>query len=262
MTGFKQLPEFGDEFMASKDEKTARQEAQATGQSRQSSGRLEMNSTELIRIINRSNQLQELNIIIKADVQGSLTSVIDSLKSLDTDEVSVRIVASGVGPINENDVTLAHASNAIIYAFHVIVPPGIKQHASRDKVPIRLYKVIYELIDDVKEELTKLLAPEIVETSIGRLQVKGVFKITKTEVICGGEVTKGKLTVPALARVLRDKEELAEVEVTNLKRGPQDTKEVFEGEMCGLSFSSKARVEVQEGDTIELFTRAAVARTL
>ena len=134
--------------------------------------------------------------------------------------------------------------------------------ASRDKISIRLYKVIYELIDDVKAELTKLLAPEVVEKETGRLVVRGIFKTTKTEVICGGEVTKGKLVVPALAHVVRADEVLAEVEVTNLKRGPQDTKEVFEGEMCGLSFSSTSRVDLQEGDRIEVFTRETVARSL
>lgn len=263
MTGFKSLPEFGDQFTVAKDEKTARNLAQQMQTDRKNnSGKLDINSNELIRMINRTNQLTELNIIVKADVQGSLTSVIDSLKALDTEEVAVRIVGSGVGPINDNDIRMAHTSGAIVYGFSVSIPPNIKHLASRDRVPVRIYKVIYELIDDVKDELTKLLAPEIVENELGRLVVRGIFKTTKTEVICGGEVTKGKLTYPALARVTRGGEVLAEVEVTNLKRGPQDAKEVIEGEMCGLSFSSTARVDIQEGDHIELFTRETVARTL
>ncbi|GAC1388351.1 MAG: translation initiation factor IF-2 [Candidatus Saccharimonadales bacterium] len=263
ITGFKTLPEFGDEFIYVKDEKIARSLAAATDSIHNSAGgRLDMNSGELIRMINRSNKLTELNIIIKADVQGSLTSVIDSLKTLDTDEVAVRIVGSGVGTINENDLHMARTSNAIIYGFNVMVPTNIKQLASRDRLHVRLYRVIYELIDDVKSELTKLLAPEIVETELGRLIVKAIFKTTKTEVICGGEVTKGKLSLPSLARVTRNDELLAEVEVTNLKRGPQDTKEVFEGDMCGLSFKSTARVDIAEGDRIEFFTRVEVARTL
>jgi translation initiation factor IF-2 len=263
ITGFKALPEFADEFVAVKDEKIARTQAAAlAGQRSSGAGRLELNSNELIRIINRTNDVNELNIIIKADVQGSLTSVIDSLKTLDTDEVAVRIVGSGVGVINENDLHMAHTSNAIIYGFNVEVPSSIKQLAGRDKVSIRLYRIIYELIEDVRGELTQLLPPEIVETDLGRLVVRGVFKTTKTEVICGGEVTKGKLTVPALARVMRDDEQLAEVRVTNLKRGPQDAKEIIEGEMCGLSFESTSRVDLQEGDRIELFTREEVTRTL
>jgi translation initiation factor IF-2 len=262
ITGFKELPEFGDEFNFVKDEKAARNEASAYAIRNQGGGRLEMNSTELIRIINRSNEVNELNVFVKADVQGSLTSVIDSLKAMDTEEVAIRIVGTGVGTIGENDVHLAHSSNAIIYGFNVSIANNIKQLASRDKVPVRLYKVIYELIDDAKEELTKLLPPEVVETEVGRLVVKGVFKTTKSDVICGGEVTKGKLVVPALARVTRDGELLADVEVTKLQRGPQDAKEVFEGEMCGMTIATTSKVDLQEGDHIELFTREVIARTL
>lgn len=263
ITGLKSLPEFGDSFEVVKNEKEARTKSELAAQGRSSSGsQVNISSNELIRLINRSNQLQELNIIVKADVQGSLTSVIDSLKTLDNDEVAVRVVGSGVGAITENDIRLAAAGNAIIYGFHVELPSGVKQLASRDKVSVRLYKVIYELIDDAKEELSKLLAPEVVENELGTLIVRGIFKTTKTEVICGGEVTKGKLTYPALAKVKRGKEELAEVEVTNLKRGPVDAKEILEGEMCGLSFTSASRVDIQEGDKIELFTRELKERKL
>ncbi len=263
MTGFKTLPEFGEAFTVVKNEKLARTQSGQVATDRNSgNGRGGVSSTELIRMINRSNELQELNIILKADVQGSLTSVIDSLKSLDTAEVAVRVVSAGVGSVNDNDVHLAHTSNAIIYGFNVAIPANIKQIASRDKVHTRMYKIIYELIDDVKVELTKLLAPEIVEKDLGRLVVRGVFKTTKTEVICGGEVTKGKLVAPALARVTRGDESLGEVEITGLKRGPQETKEVFEGEMCGMSFKSTHRIDLQDGDRIELFTRETVARSL
>jgi translation initiation factor IF-2 len=137
-----------------------------------------------------------------------------------------------------------------------------RQQAARDKVKVHLYKVIYELIDDVKAELSNLLSPEIVETELGRLIVKGIFNTTKTAVICGGEVTKGKLTVPALARVSRGDEQLMEVEVTGLKRGPAEAKEVVEGEMCGLSLKTPKRLDLQEGDRIDVFTRKAVQRVL
>jgi len=262
ITGFKTLPEFGDEFQVVKDEKLARAQSLAAGQERRNSGSADLSGSELIRLINRSNKLTELNVIIKADVQGSLTSVADSLKTLNTDEVAVRIVGSGVGSVNDNDEHLAATTGAIIYGFHVSAPTSIKQLASRDHVPIRLYQVIYELIDDVRAELTKLLMPEVVETEQGRLVVKAIFKTTKTEVICGGEVTKGKLSTPILARVVRGKETLGEVEITNLKRGPQDTKEVFEGELCGLSLRTTARLDVQEGDKVEVFSRQTVARSL
>ncbi len=263
IAGFKALPEFGDEFTVVKDEKVARAQAEkAATQKHSGSSRSDMSSSELIRMINRNNQINELNVIIRADVQGSLTSVVDSLKALDTDEVAVHVVSSGVGSITENDLHQASTSGTVIYGFNVVAPTNIKRLASRDKISIRLYSVIYELIDDVKEELTRLLPPEVVETDLGRLVVKGIFKTTKTEVICGGEVTKGKLAIPALVRVVRDGNQLAEVEVTNLKRGPQDAKEVQEGEMCGVNLRTENRLELQEGDRLEFFTRTTVARTL
>ncbi|HSX35602.1 MAG TPA: translation initiation factor IF-2 [Patescibacteria group bacterium] len=263
IAGFKALPEFGDEFKVVPNEKEARIAAeQATMAHREKGGHGDMTGGELIRMINRNNQVNELNIIVRADVQGSLTSVIDSLKALDTDEVAVRVVSSGAGNITDNDVHTAGGSGAIIYGFNVTVPTAVKRLASRDKVDIRLYSIIYELIDDVKQGLSTLLAPEVVETDLGRLVVRGIFNTTKTAVICGGEVTKGKLTIPSLARVMRGDEQLAEVEITNLKRGPQDAKEVLEGEMCGLSFKTTARVDLQEGDRLEVFTRKTVTRSL
>lgn len=263
ITGFKALPKFGDEFKFVKNEKIARDISEkAVIRKKSEEGSLEINSTQLIRIIDRSHKVSDLNVIVKADVQGSLTSVLDSLKALDTDEVVVRVVGSDVGHVNENDVHMAHSSKAIIYGFNVELPSGVRRLASRDRVPVRMYNIIYELLDDVKTGMTKLLTPEIVEKDTGRLVVKGVFKTTKTEVICGGEVTKGKLVAPALAKVTRDGKEIAEVEVTNLKHGPQDTKEVLEGEMCGMNIKTDSKVDVQIGDRIEVFTRETVARTL
>lgn len=263
ITGFKELPQFGDEFQIVKNEKSARNTAQSMERQRKADGsKQDIGSGELIRMINRTNQITEFPVIIKADVQGSLTSVIDSVKSLDNEEVVVQVVSSGVGAISESDVHLAHTSGATIYGFSTQLPSSIKRLVSRDKVPVRLYSIIYELIDDVKSELSQRLAPEIVEKEQGSLVVKGIFKTTKTEVICGGEVLNGKLVAPSLARIKRDKKEIAEVEITNLKRGPQDTKEVFEGEMCGMNIATKQKIEVVEGDIIELFTRESVTRHL
>lgn len=263
ITGFKTLPQFGDDFLVVPNEKEARSRTeQAQLQSKSNAHNGEINSSELIRIINRSNQVQELNIIIRADVQGSLTSVIDSLKSLDTDEVATRVVSSGIGNISENDIHTAVSSGAIIYAFNTSTPANVKRLAARDKVEIRTFTVIYELIDDAKSELSELLAPEVKETDLGRLIVRAVFKTTKNDVICGGEVTKGKLQIPALAKVLRDDKQIAEVEIVNLKRGPQDVKEVLEGEMCGVGLRTTEKLELQEGDRLELFTRQTVSRKL
>jgi translation initiation factor IF-2 len=265
ITGLKTLPEFGDEFFVAKNEKSARDQSADAAHSRKSGGgsNASTSSSELLRIISRTHDLTELKVVVKADVQGSLTSVIDSIKALDTEEVAVRVVSSGVGVINENDVHTAGSAGAIIYGFNVTLPTSIKNLAGRDKVSVRLYSIIYELIDDVKKELEARLSPEIIENTLGELTVKGIFKLTKTEVICGGEVKSGKLSIPALARLHRGKELIADnLEVTNLKRGPQDVKEVLEGEMCGLSLKTEKRVEVLENDRLELFTRESKIRTL
>ncbi len=263
LTGFKELPRFGDEFKVVNDEKAARRLVEANARVSSGDDKNAMTGGELIRIIDKKNQVSELNVIVKADVQGSLKSVVDGLRSLNTEEVAVRIVGFGIGNITEKDEHMAHTSSAIIYGFNVETPTNVRQLSNRDKVSIRLFKVIYELIDDAKEEMVKLLAPEVIRTDLGRLLVKGIFKITKTEVICGGEATKGKLVVPAYATVYRDDEIIAEqVEIVSLKHGPQETKEVNTGEMCGVSFKSESRVDLKEGDKLEFFTLETKQRTL
>lgn len=263
ISGFKNLPSFGDEFNVVKDERIARTQAMETEMKRQQhQGKLDMNSTELLRIISRNNKINELNIIVKADVQGSLVSVIDSLKSLNTDEVAVRVIGSGIGLINENDINLAHSGDAIIYGFNVTMPKNVQQSANRARVKVRLFKIIYELIDDAKIELSDRLEPEIVDKELGTIIVKGIFKQTKAAVICGGEVTKGKLEVPALARIKRGKELIAEAEVTNLKRGPQDVKEVLEGEMCGVSLKTLSKIDLQVDDKLEIYKRESIERKI
>ncbi len=263
ITGFKELPQFGESFVVVSNEKVARTIATAEGiNQKASSSQNNMNSSELISIINRSNTLQELPIIIKADVQGSLTSVMDSLKTLETDEVAFRIISTGIGAIKESDIHTAHTANGIIYGFNVELPANITRIANRDKVSVKIYKIIYELIDDAKLMLSQMLIPEIVEKETGLLEIKGVFISGKSEIIAGGEVKSGKLTVPSVAQVIRGKEVLAEVEITNLKRGPQDTKEVFEGEMCGLNIATKSKLLIEVGDHIRFMTRETISRKL
>lgn len=263
LTGFKELPRFGDEFTVVSDEKAARRMVEANAKKSIGDNRDDLTGGDLIRIIDRKNQVSEMNVIVKADVQGSLKSVVDGLRTLNTEEVAIRLVGSGIGNITEKDAHLAATSGAIIYGFNVEMPQSVKQIVNRDKISVRLFKVIYELIDDAKEDLVKLLAPEVVRTDLGRLLVKGIFKIAKTEVICGGEVTKGKLIVPAYATVYRDDEIIAEqVEIVSLKHGPQDATEINTGEMCGVSFKSESRVDLKEGDKLEFFTLETKIRTL
>jgi translation initiation factor IF-2 len=261
ITGFKSLPRFGEDFVTVAKEKEARQAAEKA-QSKKFENAVDINSSELIRLINKKNTVNELNIIIKTDVQGSLKSIIDSLRALNTDEVVVRVVGSGVGNITEKDIHLASTSEAIIYGFNVEASSTIKQVANRDRISLRLFKIIYELIDDTKKELQKLLPPKVVREDLGRLIVKGVFKTTKSDIICGGEVTKGKLTYPSRAKIFQNGEEAADVEVVNLKRGPQDAKEVQQGEMCGVSLKTSQKIQLDEGDKLEFYTEKIVPRAL
>lgn len=263
ISGFKTLPDFGDVFEVVKSEKEARQAAAKQAEAKHKSSKSSnVSDSEFLRIISQKTQLQELNVVVKADVQGSLTSVIDSLKTLGTDEVAVRIVGSGVGAINDNDLHLAHTSNAVLYGFHVQFPSGLRQVASRDKIDVKLYEVIYELLDDAKQRLSDLLAPEVIENDLGRIKVKKVFKTTQKEIIAGGEVTKGRVAAPAKVKVFRDKEELVEVSASRLQRGPQEVKEVLEGEECGVTLETESRLNLQEGDVLEFFTRELKERNL
>lgn len=263
ITGLKSMPSFGDEFYVAENEKQAKRKSEEYSQASKDSNKQAIStSSDLLSMINRNNIRQELNVVIKADVQGSLTSVIDSLKSLEHEEVAIRVVGSGIGAVNESDLHLAQTSAAIIYGFHIDLPANIKQLATRDKIRIKNYNVIYELIDDAKEEMSELLAPKVVETDLGRLIVKGVFKTTKNDVICGGEVTKGKIIHPSLARVFRGEDVVGEAELIGLKRGAVEAKEVIEGEMCGIHLTTNSKLEILEGDKIEFFSREMVSRKL
>jgi translation initiation factor IF-2 len=265
VTGFKELPQFGDTFTIVKSDKEARRLATETRLERErNAASSNVTGADMLKMISQKHDSQDYNIIVKADVQGSLTSVIDSLKLIDTGgEVTLRVVGSGIGGISENDVRLASTDeNTIIYGFNVDLPPAVKRLAARDKVQVRLYDVIYELLDNARESMESLLAPEVVETEIGKLTVKGVFRTLRDEIIAGGEVTSGKATPDVLARVMRGGEQLAEVEVVKVQRQQQEAKEVFEGEMCGLSLRTAKKLQLEVDDKLEFFSRELVKRSL
>lgn len=264
VTGFKELPQFGDEFNVVKNEKQARQLTEKARIERErAAASTNVTGADLLKMMSQKHETEDLKVIVKADVQGSLTSVIDSLKLVDTGgEITLRVIGSGVGNISENDIRLASDGETIIYGFNVELPPAVKRLAQRDKVEVRLFKVIYELLDDARQSMESLLAPEVRETEIGALDVKGVFRTLKDLVIAGGEVTSGKVTAGLLVRVKRGDEQIAEVEVTSVQRQQQEAKEVFEGEMCGLSLKTDKKLLLEEGDKLEFFTRELVKRTL
>lgn len=264
VTGFKELPQFGDTFHVVKNEKIARQEAdKARIEREKAAASTNVTSADLLKMMTQEHESETFNVIVKADVQGSLTSVMDSLRLVETNgAVTLRIIGSGVGNISENDVRLAADEHTVIYGFNVDLPPAVKQLAARDKVQIRLYKVIYELLDNARESMEALLAPEVVETQLATLTIKGVFRTTKDEIIAGGEVTSGKVSAGTLVRATRGDEVVAEMELTKVQKQQQEVKEAYEGDMCGLSLKTTKKVLLEEGDKLEFFTRELVKRTL
>lgn len=264
VTGFKELPNFGDRFIEVKDEKTARKMALLNAENQANAmASANVTSTDLLRMMNVADNSKVFNVIIKGDVLGSVTSVVDSLKMIDTHgEITLNIVSTGVGDINENDVYMAAGDNTVIYGFNVSVPINISKMAARDGVIIRTYKVIYELLDDAKHEMENLLDAEIVEEDKGEMKVLGVFRTEKTSIIAGGEVLKGDVKADYLARVVRNKEYIGEVTVASVQKEKMDVKELIAGETGGLALKTENKIQLMVGDRLKFFTRETKKRTL
>ncbi len=264
VTGFKELPNFGDRFIEVKDEKTARRQALLNANaSSDAAASANVTSTDLLRMMNVADNSKVFNVLIKGDVLGSVTSVVDSLKMIDTKgEITLNIVATGVGDITENDVYMATGENTVIYGFNVTVPTNISKMAARDNVPIRCYKVIYELLDDAKRSMEDLLDAEIVEEEVGEMKIEGVFRTEKTSIIAGGEVLRGKVTAGMLAKVVRGKEEIGEVEVASVQKEKMDVPELVEKEIGGLALKTEHKINLQIGDRLKLFTRETKKKRL
>ena len=257
VTGFKELPNFGDKFEEVADEKTARKMALLNAQAEANeSASANVTSSDLLRMMHTADNTKTFNVIVKGDVQGSVTSVVDSLRLIDTKgEITLNIVSTGVGAINENDIYMASGGNTIIYGFNVTVPNAIAKMAERNGVSVRVFRVIYELLDDAKHEMEEMLDAEIVETETGELEVKGVFRTEKTEIIAGGQVKSGRVSAGMLGRVYRKKDLLGEIEVTNVQEGKVDVPSLAEGEIGGLSLKTEKKIQMEIGDKITFFTR-------
>jgi translation initiation factor IF-2 len=264
ITGFKEIPQFGDSFEVYKTEKEARTRiAAAKLEQERNAASTNVTGTDMLKLMTQKEETPDFNVIVKADVQGSLTSVMDSLRLIETGgQVALRVISSGVGNITENDIRLAADGKTVIYGFNVDLPPAVKRLATRERSEVRLYRVIYELLDNAKDSMEALLAPEVVETTSGTLKIKAVFRTMKDQVIAGGEVTSGKVVNNVLVRAKRGDEVLGEAEITSLQREKVDSKEVFEGDLCGFSLKTRRKLALEEGDILEFFTRELVTRTL
>lgn len=253
--GWKALPQLGDRFEVVADEKTAKT-ATANKKSPARSVKSIVKATS-----DGDTKLKKLPLVIKSDVQGSLDSILQSFNEIKDDEVAIDIVATGVGDITESDIYLAESSGAQIIGFNVNLSVMIKQLAERAGVKVGMYKVIYELLDDVKVSLSGLLEPEVKEVTVGELDVQGVFMISQKSLICGGQVAKGVIKPELFVRWLKD-EPIEIGKVINVQKEQQDAKDVKQGEMCGLSIETKHKANVKVGDRLEFFTRETSTRTL
>ena len=257
VTGFKELPNFGDRFIEVKDEKTARKQALLNAQVEASeTASANVTSTDLLRMMNTADNSKVFNVIIKGDVLGSVTSVIDSLKMIDTKgEISLNIVSSGVGDVTENDVYMAEGDNTVVYGFNVNVPTNIVKLAARDGVEIRNYRVIYELLDDAKASMENLLDDEVVEEKTGEMKIKGVFRTERTAIIAGGEVLTGRVGAGMLGRVYRNKELIGEVSVDSVQKEKMQVAELVAGETGGIAFNLEKKLVIELNDRVKFFTR-------
>lgn len=262
VSGLKSLPEFGNWFEQVKSEKEAKDwvSRQERKQSIKSVTSLKSVTAEDIANAVTEGEVKELPVVVKADVQGSLESLVSALEQTGNDEVRVKIVASGIGDIAESDVQAATAAGALILGFNISISGPVNQMAKRLGVEFKLYKVIYELLDDVREWLSSLLEPEIIQTEHAKLKILGVFKSTKSKVICGGEVISGKITPELEVKVVRKSKEIGVGKLASLQKDKQATKEVMQGEQCGLEVEISKSIEV--GDELVFFTTTKQARKL
>ncbi len=199
----------------------------------------------------KQGDMKELQIIVKADVQGSVEAVRQSLEKLSNEEVRVNVIHGGVGAISESDVMLASASNAIIVGFNVRPDPVAEENAKRDGVDLRLYRIIYDCIDEIESAMKGMLAPKFRELPLGKAECREVYKITNVGTIAGAHVTTGKITRAAQIRVVRDGIVITEDKIASLRRFKDDVKEVAEGYDCGIGLERFN--DIKEGDILEAF---------
>ena len=251
--GLAEVPSAGDEFNAVSDERLARELVE---QRKQRAKEEIWKAQQKVTLDNFFDQfsdgdLKELNVIVKADVQGSVEAVRQSLEKLTNEEVRVSVVHGGVGAINESDVMLANTSNAIIVGFNVRPDVGAKNNAERDGVEIRTYRVIYDCIEEIEAAMKGMLAPKTREVVLGSVDVRQVYKISNVGAIAGSYVTDGKVTRACQIRVIRDGIVIAEDKIDSLKRFKDDAKEVAQGYECGIGLEKFN--DIKEGDRFEAF---------
>ncbi len=260
ITGLSDVPQAGDRFVVFEDEKTARQVGESRASQAQVNQRSEKTRVTLDNLFDQMKQgeMKELNLIVKADVQGTVEAMAASLMKIEVEGVNVRIIHTGAGGITESDISLAAASNAIVIGFNVRPDVNAKRAAEQEGVDIRLHRVIYKVIEEIESAMKGLLDPEFEEKIIGQAEVRETFKVSKVGTIAGSYVTEGKISRDSGVRVIRDGIVIFEGELDTLKRFKDDAKEVAKGYECGITI--KNFNDVKENDIIEAYIMEEIKR--
>ena len=260
VSGFTEVPNAGDDMMAVADDHLGREVVQERRDKLKAARVAASSKVSLDNLFSRIDQSKQttLNIIVKADVQGSVEAVKQALEKLSNDEVKVHILHSAVGAITKDDVNLASAFDAIIIGFNIRPDAGAKDAAAHEGVDVRLYRVIYQAIEDIQKAMKGLLDPEFREVMLGHAEVRNTFRITGAGTVAGCYVKDGKLQRNAQARLLRDNVVIFEGKLSSLKRFKDDAREVNEGFECGVSFDGYN--DIKEGDVIECFIMEEIER--
>ncbi|XBP68056.1 translation initiation factor IF-2 [Bacillus velezensis] len=260
ITGLNDVPQAGDQFLVFKDEKTARSvgEARASKQLEEQRGdKAKLSLDDLFEQI-KQGDVKDINLIVKADVQGSAEALTAALQKIEVEGVKVKIIHTGVGAITESDIILASASNAIVIGFNVRPDGNAKSTAEAENVDIRLHRIIYKVIEEIEAAMKGMLDPEYEEKVIGQVEVRQTFKVSKIGTIAGGYVTDGHITRDSGLRLIRDGVVIFEGEVDVLKRFKDDVKEVSQGYECGITI--KKYNDIREGDVLEAYVMQEIER--
>lgn len=260
ITGLNEVPQAGDRFMAFADEKKARQIGESRAQEALVAQRGEKSKLSLEDLFQQIQEgdVKEINLIVKADVQGSVEAMAASLRKIDVEGVKVKIIHTGVGAITESDIILASASNAIVIGFNVRPDVNAKRTAELENVDIRLHRIIYKVIEEIEAAMQGMLDPEFEEKVIGQAEVRQTFKVTKVGTIAGCYVTDGKITRDSGVRIIRDGVVIYEGQLDTLKRFKDDVKEVAQNYECGITIEKYN--DLKEGDIIEAYIMEEVKR--
>lgn len=261
ITGLNDVPQAGDRFVVFDDEKTARQIGEIRAQEALLASRNESSRVSLDTLFEQMKQgeMKDLNVIVKADVQGSVEALAAALRQIDVEGVNIKIIHTAVGAINESDITLAAASNAIVIGFNVRPDVNAKRAAEAEKVEVRLHRVIYKAIEEIEAAMKGMLDPEYEEKVIGQAEVRQTFKVSKIGTIAGSYVTDGKITRDSGVRLIRNGIVIFEGVIDDLKRYKDDVKEVSQGYECGITI--KNFNDIKEEDVIEAFLMEEIERT-